>query len=245
MIGTDAQVLLYFLGFFPIFATAWASAVIIYRETRSGRRTGCGGQPTSDADEKAPRTWFDGLPLPSLTPPGWFFALVGAILYAGETFVIWAYLRELDVTNLNWRLAVGFFAAQLLTSLGWAIILFNYHRVRAACITVVLSLGLNVTGLAFGCLYKGAALLAAGNEYLLTAVIIWSAVGGWQLIVAGFNMWIWAAVDAGHHVVRVSAGGDEQGDDDSYSNSTSTSRFTSSKPATTAGRTASRLAGRV
>jgi translocator protein len=71
-------------------------------------------------------TWYAALNKPSFNPPGWIFAPVWTILYilmAIAAFLVWR--KGLQANGV--KLALFFFALQLILNVIWSILFFNYH----------------------------------------------------------------------------------------------------------------------
>lgn len=192
----ETQVLYFFNGLMAILAAAAGSAGIIYMQTWTGYSTGCGGRPSGRVKKGTPKTWYDQLPKPKWLPPGWVFGVAWVLLYTALAFVAWGMARTDDQGSQNWRIAYGFFYAQLFAGVLWTVAFFVAQRVRLALAVLVLTLGLNVTGTVFLGLYPTVGTFTAvGNEWLLVALIAWCAYDGWLLLACFFNIAIVMALD--------------------------------------------------
>ncbi len=123
-------------------------------------------------------TWYAGLIKSELTPPSWIFAPVWTTLFALmgiAVFIIWHKgPRRTDV-----RVAVVFFAMQLILNVAWSYIFFGMHAPGKALIDILLLWSMiMLTTLTFHPISKIAAWLMV--PYLL-----------WVTFAAYLNLTVW------------------------------------------------------
>ena len=77
-----------------------------------------------------PNEWYEHLPKPSFTPPGWLFGPVWTLLYVMMAIAAWwvAYSRPWRQV----RMALSLFALQLALNLAWTPLFFGLHNPSAA-----------------------------------------------------------------------------------------------------------------
>ncbi len=110
--------------------------------------------------------WFAGLTKPSFSPPNWLFAPVWIALYALMGVAAYLVYDKRDKST-GVRMALAFFAAQLLFNVLWSIVFFGAHSLSGG-VFVILTLWalILVTILRFSRISKAAA-------YLLVPYILW------------------------------------------------------------------------
>ena len=82
-------------------------------------------------------TWYADLSRPSFTPPDWAFGVVWPILYVMmgiSAFLIW----ERGINNSQVKMALRFFALQLVLNGIWTPIFFGLHMISIALVEIVL-----------------------------------------------------------------------------------------------------------
>ena len=104
-------------------------------------------------------TWYAQLSRPSFTPPDWTFGVVWPVLYVMmgiSAFLIW----NVGIDKRQVKVALGFFALQLILNGLWAPIFFGLHLIGLALVElVILWAAILMTILAFWKVSKPAALL--------------------------------------------------------------------------------------
>lgn len=81
-------------------------------------------------------TWYAALNKPSFNPPNWLFAPVWTILYilmGIAAFLVWR--RGLSANGV--KIALIFFALQLILNVAWSVIFFNYHSPFYAYLEII------------------------------------------------------------------------------------------------------------
>lgn len=111
-------------------------------------------------------SFYAGLDLPPLSPPGWLFPVVWTVLYA--LMGISAYIIcQSDDRRMSSALVT--YAAQLAVNFSWSIIFFRFKALSAAAVTaIILAVLVAVMIYMFGRIKKLAAML--NIPYLLWAV---------------------------------------------------------------------------
>lgn len=74
--------------------------------------------------------WFDALRKPAIMPPGWAFAVAWTILYVLMGFALALVVSARGARGR--RVAIAFFAVQLVLNLVWSPLFFAAHQVTAA-----------------------------------------------------------------------------------------------------------------
>ena len=104
--------------------------------------------------------WYDGLRKPVFTPPDWVFGPAWTVLYVlmgVAAFLVWQRGWE----SRPVRVALGWFAVQLVLNALWSPVFFGLHRIGLALVVILLLWGaivativsfLNVSKLAAGLL---------------------------------------------------------------------------------------------
>ena len=104
-------------------------------------------------------TWYADLSRPSFTPPDWTFGVVWPILYVMmgiSAFLIW----NSGIHRRQVKVALGFFAVQLVLNGLWTPIFFGLHMMGVAFVEILLLwAAILATILAFRRISKAAALL--------------------------------------------------------------------------------------
>jgi benzodiazapine receptor len=104
-------------------------------------------------------TWYAQLSRPSFTPPDWTFGVVWPVLYVMmgiSAFLIW----NVGIDKRQVKVALGFFALQLILNGLWTLIFFGLHLIGLALVEIViLWAAILMTILAFWKVSKPAALL--------------------------------------------------------------------------------------
>ena len=132
-------------------AIALFSGLLVARETRSGRRRGCGGRAPRGAAYSAlgdqpttARTWYDqeALKLAPWQPPAAMFGIVWGLLYAIMGTVGVLLLRRVTLygeTNLYYILSVAAWLVLVVLNLAWTPAFYWAHRVSLALAILLLS----------------------------------------------------------------------------------------------------------
>jgi tryptophan-rich sensory protein len=104
-------------------------------------------------------TWYASLKKPLLTPPSWVFAPVWFALYVlmgFSLYIVWAKGSQ----NLNVRLAIAAFGAQLILNLLWSVAFFGARSVVFGLVAILCLLAaLVATVLIFGRISRTAQIL--------------------------------------------------------------------------------------
>lgn len=74
--------------------------------------------------------WFDALRKPAIMPPGWAFGVAWTILYVLMGFALALVVSARGARGR--RVAIAFFAVQLVLNLAWSPLFFAAHQVTAA-----------------------------------------------------------------------------------------------------------------
>ncbi len=111
-------------------------------------------------------TWYAGLVKPALNPPGWVFGPVWTLLYLLMGVAAWLVWRE-GWGKIEVKVALGFFALQLILNAAWSLIFFGGHN-PAVALLEILALWLAILGtiIAFARVSKPAA-------WLLVPYLLW------------------------------------------------------------------------
>lgn len=83
------------------------------------------------------QSWYAALEKPAFTPPSWVFGPVWTTLYilmGVAAFLVWR--RGLGVRAV--RVALGWFAGQLVLNALWSPVFFGWHRIGSALAVIVL-----------------------------------------------------------------------------------------------------------
>ncbi|MBN2734299.1 MAG: tryptophan-rich sensory protein [Methanomicrobiaceae archaeon] len=86
--------------------------------------------------ETGPGTWYSGLVKPWFLPPSIAFPIVWTILYTMMGIVLYLLWRE-DRTNGHVKIALGFFAIQLLLNVAWSFFFFGLENPLYGLIVIV------------------------------------------------------------------------------------------------------------
>lgn len=81
-------------------------------------------------------TWYALLTKPSFNPPSWLFAPVWTILYLLMGIVLYQ-LCVSGFKKTETRIALEFFAAQLVINVLWSAIFFGQHQIASALVTII------------------------------------------------------------------------------------------------------------
>ena len=102
--------------------------------------------------------WFDALVKPEAMPPGWLFGVAWTTLYILLGLALAMILHARGAKGR--RLALAFFAAQLLLNYSWSPVFFAAHQVRTALVIIAAMLVLAaVAAFLFARIRKAAGLL--------------------------------------------------------------------------------------
>ena len=80
-------------------------------------------------------TWYITLNKPALNPPNWIFAPVWTTLFILMGISLFLVLQE-DMKKIETKIAIGFFAGQLILNILWSILFFGFHSPLAGLIEV-------------------------------------------------------------------------------------------------------------
>jgi len=124
------------------------------------------------------RGWYATLNRPSLAPPNWIFAPVWTILFILMAVAFYLVIKDWR-SDKTQRLAVCFFAIQLVLNTFWSILFFGLNRIDLALVEIfILLLFIILTAIQFAKIKKWAA-------YLLLPYI------GWVMFAAFLNFSFW------------------------------------------------------
>ena len=84
-------------------------------------------------------TWYADLHKPSWNPPSWIFAPVWTTLYLMMSIAAWLVWKNSRLEDS--RLALGFFALQLVLNALWSILFFGLHQPGWALVEIILLWG--------------------------------------------------------------------------------------------------------
>lgn len=133
-----------------------------------------GGLVTADAVAD----WYPTLRKPSFNPPDWIFGPVWTVLYVMMAVAAWRVWRRAGLAG--GRVALGFYAGQLVLNLGWTLLFFGARQVGLALVEIVLLfIAILATAIAFSRIDRLAAALLL--PYLL-----------WVAFAALLNAAIWS-----------------------------------------------------
>lgn len=79
--------------------------------------------------------WYAEIEKPSWNPPNWIFGPVWSLLYLMMAIAAWQVWRVAEPGSA--RLALGWFAAQLLLNVGWSILFFGLQQPGWAAIEII------------------------------------------------------------------------------------------------------------
>jgi tryptophan-rich sensory protein len=116
--------------------------------------------------------WFAALNLPTITPPGWVFAVVWPLLYIGLGLSLAMVLHARGAKGRGFALLLFF--VQLAANFAWSPLFFGAHQVTTALYLIIFILMVTVaTAFAFAPIRKAAAwLLVPYMAWLLFAAIL-------------------------------------------------------------------------
>ncbi|OGC06010.1 TspO protein [candidate division WOR-1 bacterium RIFOXYA2_FULL_36_21] len=80
-------------------------------------------------------TWYITLNKPALNPPNWIFAPVWTTLFILMGISLFLVLQE-DMKKIETKIAIGFFAGQLILNILWSILFFGFHSPLAGLIEI-------------------------------------------------------------------------------------------------------------
>ena len=111
-------------------------------------------------------SWYATLVKPALNPPGWVFGPVWTLLYLLMGVAAWLVWKQ-GWKKFEVKVALGFFAGQLVLNAAWSIIFFGGHNPTVSLLEI-LALWLAILGtiIAFGRVSKPAA-------WLLVPYLLW------------------------------------------------------------------------
>jgi tryptophan-rich sensory protein len=124
-------------------------------------------------------TWYSTLNKPSFNPPSWVFAPVWTLLY------IMMGLSAYRIWEQGWhqkkiKIALIFFAVQLVLNASWSVIFFGWHNPGLALINIILLwLGIVICVVRFYRIDKWA-------SYLLLPYLVWVSFA----TLLNYNIWI-------------------------------------------------------
>ncbi len=135
-----------------------------------------GGASAKVSGQMGDSSWFNGLVMPSVQPPGIVFPIAWTALYtllAIAAALVWG-TRVRD----RW-VALGLFTAQLALNLAWAPLFFHEHQVFYSLVLLgIIWLAAVITTFAFGRINRIAA-------WLMVPYLVWLSFA------AGLNFDIW------------------------------------------------------